>query len=160
MVEETEQRIKDVEMSDAGVGVKSDKEEQLTGRWTPQEHRLFLRGLEMHGRDNKKIAALIKSRNVDQARTHAQKHFQKLAKKEAPPPQLLDPFYQARANKLEGTAPGPNCHVPDWRRKRGERAQESKEAKKARLENDRQRYHDRRVEEREVELYDNGVPKL
>ena len=46
MVEETEQRIKDEEMGEAGVGVKADKAEQLTGRWTPEEHRLFLRGLE------------------------------------------------------------------------------------------------------------------
>ena len=76
---------------------EADKAEKFTGRWTAEEHRLFLRGLEMHGKDNKKIAAFVKSRNVAQVRTHAQKHFQKLAKKEAgPPPVSLDPFYQAR----------------------------------------------------------------
>eukprot|EP00580_Thalassiosira_gravida_P013726 CAMPEP_0201681578 /NCGR_PEP_ID=MMETSP0494-20130426/51184_1 /ASSEMBLY_ACC=CAM_ASM_000839 /TAXON_ID=420259 /ORGANISM="Thalassiosira gravida, Strain GMp14c1" /LENGTH=1079 /DNA_ID=CAMNT_0048165329 /DNA_START=177 /DNA_END=3416 /DNA_ORIENTATION=+ len=51
-----------------------------TGRWTSEEHRLFLQGLEQHGKGWKKIATLIKSRTVVQIRTHAQKYFQKLAK--------------------------------------------------------------------------------
>ena len=51
-----------------------------TGRWTAEEHNLFLRGLEQHGKGWKKIASLIKSRTVVQIRTHAQKYFQKLAK--------------------------------------------------------------------------------
>lgn len=51
-----------------------------TGRWTSEEHQLFLQGLEIHGKGWKKIAGLIKSRTVVQIRTHAQKYFQKLAK--------------------------------------------------------------------------------
>jgi SHAQKYF class myb-like DNA-binding protein len=51
-----------------------------TGRWTAEEHRLFLQGLEQHGKGWKKIASLIKSRTVVQIRTHAQKYFQKLTK--------------------------------------------------------------------------------
>jgi len=51
-----------------------------TGRWTADEHRLFLQGLEQYGKGWKKIASLIKSRTVVQIRTHAQKYFQKLAK--------------------------------------------------------------------------------
>jgi len=51
-----------------------------TGRWTAEEHALFLQGLEQHGKGWKKIASLIKSRTVVQIRTHAQKYFQKLAK--------------------------------------------------------------------------------
>lgn len=50
------------------------------GRWTAEEHRLFLQGLEQHGKGWKKIASLIKTRSVVQIRTHAQKYFQKLAK--------------------------------------------------------------------------------
>ena len=53
---------------------------QNTGRWTYDEHRLFLRGLELHGKGWKKIASLIKTRTVVQIRTHAQKYFQKIAK--------------------------------------------------------------------------------
>lgn len=64
---------------------KSKKKKQVpagenTGRWTAEEHRLFLQGLEQHGKGWKKIAGLIKSRTVVQIRTHAQKYFQKLAK--------------------------------------------------------------------------------
>jgi len=54
-----------------------------TGRWTAEEHRLFLQGLEVHGKGWKKIASLIQSRTVVQIRTHAQKYFQKLAKARA-----------------------------------------------------------------------------
>jgi len=58
----------------------SSKGGENTGRWTAEEHRLFLQGLEQHGKGWKKIASLIKSRTVVQIRTHAQKYFQKLAK--------------------------------------------------------------------------------
>uniref|UniRef100_A0A6S8P3T4 Uncharacterized protein n=1 Tax=Amphora coffeiformis TaxID=265554 RepID=A0A6S8P3T4_9STRA len=62
--------------SDGGVNGQGEN----TGRWTAEEHRLFLQGLEQHGKGWKKIASLIKSRTVVQIRTHAQKYFQKLAK--------------------------------------------------------------------------------
>lgn len=38
------------------------------GRWTAEEHRLFLQGLEQHGKGWKKIASLIKTRSVVQIR--------------------------------------------------------------------------------------------
>jgi SHAQKYF class myb-like DNA-binding protein len=65
--------------SGGGGGSVSNQGEN-TGRWTAEEHRLFLQGLEQHGKGWKKIASLIKSRTVVQIRTHAQKYFQKLAK--------------------------------------------------------------------------------
>lgn len=58
----------------------SSNQGENTGRWTAEEHRLFLQGLEQHGKGWKKIASLIKSRTVVQIRTHAQKYFQKIAK--------------------------------------------------------------------------------
>ena len=51
-----------------------------TGRWTSDEHQLFLNGLDSYGKEWKKIAELIKTRTVVQIRTHAQKYFQKVAK--------------------------------------------------------------------------------
>ncbi|KAK8806958.1 hypothetical protein WA158_003717 [Blastocystis sp. Blastoise] len=62
--------------------LKSGKENQ--GRWTKEEHELFLKGLEKYGKDWKKIAGCIESRTIVQVRTHAQKYLQKLdsAKKE------------------------------------------------------------------------------
>jgi len=51
-----------------------------TGRWTPEEHRMFEEGLRKYGKQWKKIAATIPSRTVVQIRTHAQKYFLRLAK--------------------------------------------------------------------------------
>ena len=53
---------------------------QLKGRWTDEEHELFLEGLKLYGKGWKKIALHIKSRSVVQVRTHAQKYFLKVAK--------------------------------------------------------------------------------
>jgi SHAQKYF class myb-like DNA-binding protein len=49
-----------------------------TGRWTKEEHSLFLKGIEMHGKEWKKVAAVVKTRTTMQTRTHAQKYFEKL----------------------------------------------------------------------------------
>jgi SHAQKYF class myb-like DNA-binding protein len=66
--------------NNAGSSTPANALAENTGRWTAEEHRLFLQGLEQHGKGWKKIASLIKSRTVVQIRTHAQKYFQKLAK--------------------------------------------------------------------------------
>lgn len=52
-----------------------------TGRWTKEEHAKFLDGIKLYGKEWKKIASMIETRTVVQIRTHAQKYFQKLAKK-------------------------------------------------------------------------------
>lgn len=46
---------------------------EATGRWSNEEHDLFIRGLELYGKGWKKIANLIKTRTVVQIRTHSQK---------------------------------------------------------------------------------------
>jgi SHAQKYF class myb-like DNA-binding protein len=51
-----------------------------TGRWTKREHELFLEALKKHGKEWKKVAAMVKTRTVVQTRTHAQKYFQKVQK--------------------------------------------------------------------------------
>ncbi|KAL3765684.1 hypothetical protein ACHAW5_006364 [Stephanodiscus triporus] len=53
-----------------------------TGRWTKEEDGAFLLGLQMYGRQWKKVAAQVKTRTVVQTWTHAQKYFQKLSKGE------------------------------------------------------------------------------
>jgi len=72
-----------------------------TGRWTAEEHRLFLQGLDEHGKGWKKIAALIKSRTVVQIRTHAQKYFQKLAKARQNGEDVTDTTMDCRALSAE-----------------------------------------------------------
>lgn len=53
---------------------------EATGRWTKQEHEMFLKALRKFGKEWKKVAAMVKTRTVVQTRTHAQKYFQKLQK--------------------------------------------------------------------------------
>lgn len=67
---------------------------RAAGRWTPSEHERFVKGLELYGREWKKVASLIPSRTVVQIRTHAQKYFQKLAKEQG-----LDPRAEAAARR-------------------------------------------------------------
>ena len=50
------------------------------GRWTNEEHILFLQGLSQHGKSWKKISEVVKTRTVVQIRTHAQKYLIKLEK--------------------------------------------------------------------------------
>jgi SHAQKYF class myb-like DNA-binding protein len=53
-----------------------------TGRWSPEEHLLFLRGIAQHGRHWEKVAKGVATRTTVQVRSHAQKYFKKLVKKE------------------------------------------------------------------------------
>ena len=55
--------------------------EEKVGRWTEEEHKIFLQGLAMHGKQWKTIATMIGTRTVVQVRTHAQKYFQKMERK-------------------------------------------------------------------------------
>jgi len=54
-------------------------------KWSAQEHKLFLQGLETHGRGSwKKIHKnFVKTRTCSQVASHAQKHFLRLARKDA-----------------------------------------------------------------------------
>lgn len=60
------------------------------GRWTQQEHDLFLQGYELYGKDWRKIAEYIGTRSNVQCRTHAQKHFKRCegmrSRSKTPPP--------------------------------------------------------------------------
>jgi SHAQKYF class myb-like DNA-binding protein len=44
-----------------------------TGRWTPEEHSVFIQGMQLHPRQWKKIAEMVQTRTAVQIRTHAQK---------------------------------------------------------------------------------------
>lgn len=52
------------------------------GRWTKKEHEAFLEGLNIYGREWKKVALRISTRTSAQIRSHAQKYFSKLARDE------------------------------------------------------------------------------
>ena len=50
------------------------------GRWSPDEHHLFLSAILQHGKGWKEISASLKTRSAVQVRTHAQKFYAKLVK--------------------------------------------------------------------------------
>ena len=46
-----------------------------TGRWSEKEHRVFLEGLKLYGKNWKILSEHIKTRSCTQVRSHAQKYF-------------------------------------------------------------------------------------
>jgi SHAQKYF class myb-like DNA-binding protein len=54
---------------------KKPKVLYASGRWTNEEHRLFLEGLDIYGKEWKRVAMNVGTRSVMQTRTHAQKYF-------------------------------------------------------------------------------------
>lgn len=55
-------------------------EKSTSGRWTATEHNAFLRGLQIFGREWKKVVTCIPTRTSAQIRSHAQKYFAKQSK--------------------------------------------------------------------------------
>jgi SHAQKYF class myb-like DNA-binding protein len=51
-----------------------------TGRWTREEHVRFVEALKIYGKDWGKVQQHVGSRSSTQARSHAQKFFQKIEK--------------------------------------------------------------------------------
>lgn len=52
---------------------QSDDSNYSNGRWTDEEHYLFLVAVKQHGKDWKLIEQVVKTRSSTQARSHAQK---------------------------------------------------------------------------------------
>ncbi len=67
-----------------------------TGRWSSDEHLLFLQGIAEHGRNWDKVAKGVQTRTTVQVRSHAQKYFKKLAHREQ---RLADGRAQAMGHK-------------------------------------------------------------
>ncbi|GLE02236.1 hypothetical protein PINS_up011074 [Pythium insidiosum] len=68
-------------MAGYGSPRKKNQREISIGRWTSDEHRVFLKGLEIYqGPAWGEIARMIGTRTSTQVRTHAQKFFTKLAR--------------------------------------------------------------------------------
>jgi SHAQKYF class myb-like DNA-binding protein len=52
--------------------------EYNAGKWTDEEHKRFLEGLKLFGKNWNQIQKYIGSRSCPQTRSHAQKFFRKL----------------------------------------------------------------------------------
>lgn len=59
---------------------KASRLGKSTGRWTHQEHLLFIEGLKIHGKNWKKVESFIGTRTGTQIRSHAQKFFNRIKK--------------------------------------------------------------------------------
>ena len=55
----------------------------MHGRWTDEEHRLFLEGMERFKKDWRSIERHIGTRTCSQIRSHAQKYFMRLDKQQS-----------------------------------------------------------------------------
>lgn len=60
------------------------KEGNNTGRWTDEEHSRYEKGVELYGKDFVKLEQYVKTRSVDQIRTHHRGHERKLEKSKTP----------------------------------------------------------------------------
>lgn len=52
------------------------------GRWTSDEHHLFIQAINQFGREWDKVQSVVKTRSLAQIRSHAQKYFLKLSRSE------------------------------------------------------------------------------
>ena len=59
---------------------KASRLGKSTGRWTQQEHVLFIEGLKIYGKNWKKVEGFIGTRTGTQIRSHAQKFFNRIRK--------------------------------------------------------------------------------
>ena len=63
---------------------------KATGRWTREEHFRFLEALKLYGKEWKRVQMHVGTRSSTQARSHAQKFFVKLEKKNLTMDQFLE----------------------------------------------------------------------
>jgi len=86
--------------------------------WSPSEHALFVRALAKHGRDWRTIEGIVKTKNIVQIRSHAQKHFIKALKSGAhiPPPR------PKKKKKPASASPDINININDNSNVKGTRA--------------------------------------
>lgn len=85
-----------------GKGAGQRQVDQIGARAVHSWYRPLYAGLQLYGKDWKKIEALVATRNGAQIRSHAQKYFIKTKKEDEPDaehsPELLSPVTQLPAS--------------------------------------------------------------
>ena len=80
-----------------------------TGRWSTEEHALFLKGLAAYGKEWKKVSKMIPTRTIVQIRTHAQKYFQKLEKQKQKEFAHRERWNAMRTQRIQPRRRGPSA---------------------------------------------------
>ena len=70
-----------IQLNNIAKNNQNNEENFLTGKWSDEEHELFLEGILKYGNEWKKVQQIIKTRDSAQARSHAQKFIMKIKKK-------------------------------------------------------------------------------
>ena len=84
------------------LGRKSKREVNM-GRWSRQEHILFLQALKLYGREWRSVQNFVKTRTSTQSRSHAQKFFEKLKRKKKTLEQFLSELDFDQVNNMTGS---------------------------------------------------------
>lgn len=75
-----------------------------TGRWTDEEHELFLEGIRKFGKDWELVKQHVKTRGIANIRAHAQKFFEKLVKlvenDDLSPDEITKSYYEILSKKV------------------------------------------------------------
>lgn len=83
------------------------------GRWTMQEHQLFIHGLKIHGKNWKRLEDYVGTRTSSQIRSHAQKFFNKLIKEGADLSKYTSDYM--KISELKGIVSRYDNQVSDYR---------------------------------------------
>ena len=62
---------------------KKESNSSLQGRWTNEEHKLFVEGIRLFKRDWRSIENHIGTRTCSQIRSHAQKYYMRLERQQS-----------------------------------------------------------------------------
>jgi len=81
------EKSEEVEKNDSKINLEEKEELQETfskgkpntGRWTEEEHKKFLKAIEIYGKSWNKVQSFIGTRTATQTRSHAQKYFNKIS---------------------------------------------------------------------------------
>mmetsp|Transcript_27408 Transcript_27408/g.29912 ORF Transcript_27408/g.29912 Transcript_27408/m.29912 type:complete len:515 (+) Transcript_27408:184-1728(+) len=90
--------------------INAANDPKSAGRWTNEEHILFLQGLQLYNKQWKLIADLVKTRTVVQIRTHAQKYFLKMQKSK----QINDKSYAQLASIMRSDSIDSTVYNQDY----------------------------------------------
>eukprot|EP00752_Nemacystus_decipiens_P017213 g15421.t2 len=117
-------------MDDSGKAIQEKVAKKGKGRWTAEEHKGFVRGLEQHGQNWEVIAErFVPTRTTLQIRTHSQKYYQDARKGRTFPEEPYETEQRGTGAQVDAAAARatdaePPCseEYPPWRQQQSRTA--------------------------------------